>query len=179
MSLRQAILERKQIIFHYKRRDTGTLSKPLVCPYGFLLGRRQYLVAFGLHPKVRALRTYVLSNIKRVDIQKKGFEIDPSFNLKEFANRSFGSWFDDHPVNAVWRFSPNAAPDAREFTFHPSQKFEELDDGSLIVRFKACGPLEMCWHLFTWGSEVEVLEPESLKMQYAELVGDLNKHLCQ
>lgn len=173
LALRQAILERRRVILHYRRRDTGQLSKPLVCPYGFLLGRRQYLVAYGLHPKVREVRTYVLSNIVQVDIQDKGFEIDPSFDLKAFANRSFGSWFDDKPIKAVWKFSPDTAADAREFIFHPSQQLEEQADGSLIVKFTACGTLEMCWHLFTWGEGVEVLAPASLRKQFVQLIDDL------
>jgi len=40
LALRQAILQRRRVIIHYMRRGTQTLSKPLLCPYGFLLGRR-------------------------------------------------------------------------------------------------------------------------------------------
>jgi hypothetical protein len=43
----------------------------------------------------------------------------------------------------------SAAPDARKFLFHRTQTTEEQPDGSLIVRFTACGLSEMCWHLFT------------------------------
>ena len=173
MALREAILEQRRVILHYKRRDTGALSKPLVCPYGFLLGRRQYLVAYGMHPKVREVRIYVLSNIRKVDVQDKSFEVDPSFDLQDFASRSFGSWFDENPVDVAWRFSPEVAADAREFVFHPSQRLEDQADGSLVVRFTACGTREMCWHLFTWGSEVEVLEPECLQQEYAMMIDNL------
>ena len=55
-----------------------------------------------------------------------------------------------------------AAPDAAEFLFHPSQVLEALPDGSLIVRFRAGGLLEMSWHLFTWGDEVEIVKPKRL-----------------
>ena len=177
LALRQAILERRRVILHYRRRDTGQLSKPLVCPYGFLLGRRQYLVAYGLHPKVREVTTYVLSNIQQVDIQEKGFEVDRSFDLQAFANRSFGSWFDDNPVDVVWRFSPGAAGDAREFIFHPSQQLKDQADGSLVVKFSACGTLEMRWHLFTWGESVEILAPAILRQQFARLIEDLRARL--
>jgi len=34
--------------------------------------------------------------------------------------------------------------------------------GSLLVRFRAGGLLEMSWHLFTWGDEVEVIKPKRL-----------------
>lgn len=57
----------------------------------------------------------------------------------------------------VWRFSPAAAPHARRFVFHPTQRVEEESDGSLFVRFQASGHLETYWHLYTWGKSVEML----------------------
>ena len=83
------------------------------------------------------------------------------FSLREYAERSFGV-FQEKPVDVVWKFSPKAAPDAREFLFHPTQVMEAQADGSLIVRFRAGGLLEMAWHLFTWGNDVKVLKPSKL-----------------
>jgi len=31
------------------------------------------------------------------------------------------------------------------------------------VRFRAGGALEMSWHLFTWGDDVQVIKPKHLK----------------
>ncbi len=70
----------------------------------------------------------------------------------------------------VWRFTPDNAPEARRFLFHPTQQMEDAPDGSLIVRFRAGGMLEMCWHLFRWGDQVEVLEPEALRGMYAGML---------
>ncbi len=97
------------------------------------------------------------------DVEPTGgfFEQDPEFSLEDFSKQAFGV-FHEEPFDVAWRFSPRAAPDAREFVFHPDQVTEEQDDGSLIVRFHAGGALEMCWHLFCWGEDVEVLEPEHL-----------------
>lgn len=63
----------------------------------------------------------------------------------------------------MWRFSPAAAPTAREFEFHPKQEMTELEDGGLLVSFEASGLVEMSWHLAKWGREVEVVEPASLR----------------
>lgn len=63
----------------------------------------------------------------------------------------------------VWRFSPAAAPTAREFVFHPKQEMTELEDGGLLVSFEASGLVEMAWHLAKWGREVEVVEPVALR----------------
>jgi predicted DNA-binding transcriptional regulator YafY len=62
----------------------------------------------------------------------------------------------------VWRFAPEAAPDAADFVFHPNQVLEPQPDGALVVRFTATGDLEMAWHLYAWGDKVEVLEPKRL-----------------
>ena len=48
---------------------------------------------------------------------------------------------------------------------------EELEDGSLLVRFRAGGKLEMCWHLFTWGEHVEVVEPAQLRPALLDELG--------
>ena len=33
----------------------------------------------------------------------------------------------------------------------------------MLVRFRAGGAHEMAWHLFTWGEDVEVVEPVALR----------------
>ena len=63
----------------------------------------------------------------------------------------------------VRRFSPDAAPHARRFVVRPSQTVEEEANGSLLVRFRASGHIEMCWHPYAWGMSVEVLQPAGLR----------------
>lgn len=127
----------------------------------FFYGSRHYLVAYSLSDRARNYRLFSLANIEKVDILETSFEKRGDFSLQKFAERSFGV-FQEELFDVVWRFSPKAAPDARQFLFHPTQTLEDQPDGSLIVRFHAGGALEMSWHLFTWGDEVEVVEPKRL-----------------
>src|SRR5690606_40344329 len=93
----------------------------------------------------------------------RSFERDPAFSLQAFAERAFGVFQNEEEFGeVVWRFSPQAAGHARRFQFHPSQQIEEGPDGALTVRFCAAGLLEMCWHLYVWGDQVEVLAPQRL-----------------
>ena len=87
--------------------------------------------------------------------------------------------FQEKPVDVVWKFTPKAADDASEFLFHPSQEAERLKDGSLLVRFRAGGLLEMAWHLFTWGSEVKIIKPKRLASLLREQSGAGVAHLTQ
>jgi predicted DNA-binding transcriptional regulator YafY len=52
--------------------------------------------------------------------------------------------------------------------FHANQAVEPQPDGSVIVRFRASGMLELAWHLFTWGDKVEILAPPALKATLIE-----------
>ena len=160
--LRHAIIACRQVRLHYRGRGTGRVSRQLVSPYGFLYANRHYLVAYSLSDRARDYRLFSLTNIEKVELTETPFERQRNFSLQKFAERSFGV-FQEQPFDVAWRFSPKAAPDARQFLFHPTQAMEDQPDGSLIVRFRAGGALEMSWHLFTWGSEVEVLEPPELR----------------
>lgn len=160
-ALRQAILASRKVKIHYKYRGSGKTGYETVRPYGFIYGNRHYLVAWSENEQARDFRNFALSNIEQVEILEKAFIRNRNFSLREYAERSFGV-FQEEPFDVVWKFSPQVAQDAKEFLFHPSQRFEEQPDGSLIVRFRAGGAREMAWHLFTWGDHVEVLAPNRL-----------------
>jgi predicted DNA-binding transcriptional regulator YafY len=173
-NMRHAILACKKIRIHYRARGTGKLSQQLVCPYGFLYGNRHYLVGYSLNEGITDYRLFSLANIEKVEIQEAAFRRRKDFSLQKFAERSFGV-FQESPIEVVWRFTPQAAADARQYRFHPTQAFEDRPDGSLLVRFRAGGALEMCWHLFTWGDQVHVIEPKLLKRLLHE---QLQKATC-
>jgi predicted DNA-binding transcriptional regulator YafY len=159
--LRDAVKACQVCTIRQRTRATGKESQRTVHPYGFLYGHRHYLVAYVPRASGRKFRMFSLPNIISVKPTEAYFERDPSFTLEEFSEQSFGVYHEE-PVDVVWKFSPRAASDAKDFIFHPSQTQEDLKDGSLIVRFHAGGMLEMCWHLYCWGDQVEVLEPKEL-----------------
>ena len=168
--LRDAIKACRVCTLRQQTRATGKVNQRTVYPYGFLYGHRHYLIAYVPRATGRKYRMFSLPNIISVKPTNDFFERDPSFSLDNFAQQSFGVYQED-PVDVVWKFSPAAASNARDFIFHPDQSQESLKDGSLIVRFHAGGMLEMCWHLYCWGDQVEVLEPKQL----ADMCADNSK----
>ena len=157
-TFRHAVLSLNKLKLGYRSRSSGRDHDYSFHPYGLLYGSRPYIVgkidtAGG--PSLRVLR---LSNVTTLELTETPFEIDPDFDLRVFAQESFGV-FREKPFDVVWKFAPSAASDAREWEFHPSQKLQDQPDGSLIVSFRAGGALEMSWHLHTWGAAVTVIEP--------------------
>ena len=170
-TLRQAILASSKVRLHYCARGTGAQSRQLVCPYGFLYGNRPYLVAYSMNSAVRDYRLFSLANIGAIELTEFSFSRRGDFSLAEFARRSFGV-FQEEPFDVVWHFKPEAAADAREWIFHPDQTIEDQLDGSVIVRFRAGGALEMSWHLYSWGDAVEVIAPKNFRNRLNRSVDD-------
>jgi predicted DNA-binding transcriptional regulator YafY len=149
----------------YRKRKQDKSGARVVAPHGLLLGVRRYLVARDTAKAANApLQHYRVEEIYSAEALDESFELNPGFSLRRHAEKGFGSYESAAEFgDVVWRFSPEAAPHARRFVFHPTQITEEDTDGSLLVRFKASGHLEMCWHLYQWGTSVEVVQPARLR----------------
>jgi len=161
-TLREAILAGLWIKADHRARATGLLSRNTrLGPLAMLLGEgRQYLVGFSDY--ARDVRLFALAGFERIELTGDVFERPADFNLAAWMERSFGIWQED-VYDVVWRFTPEAAPDARLYLFHPTQVMTDEPDGSLMVSFRAGGLREMCWHLFRWGDQVEILSPPELR----------------
>jgi predicted DNA-binding transcriptional regulator YafY len=135
-----------------------------LAPLGILIGLRRYLVAIFPGEEGARARLHRFEGIRKAELSEESFGRPAGFDLHRFARRSFGMYQDEREYGeVVWRFLPKAAAAARDFEFHPDQVQERRKDGSLVVRFKAAGHLEMCWYLYAWGDGVEVLAPEALR----------------
>lgn len=159
--------ERLRII--YRSRGAAVPTERIIEPYGVLIGIRRYLVAKPRLDAGDSFRHYLAEKIERAELTGEIFERDPSFDINRHARQAFGAFQNDSEFGeVVWRFSSDAAPQARSFLFHPDQVLEDQPDGSLLVRFSASGHLEMCWHLYMWGDKVEVIGPEALRQMVQE-----------
>lgn len=156
-TLREAMLSFHQVGIDYAK--PGKMNRHILIPLGFLYGERNhYLTARYVDDPDKKPIHFILDLIRRVDILPDTFEEDEKFSLEAHAAGSFGA-FHEEPFPVEWLFSPEVAEDAARYIFHPSQSTQRNADGSLTVRFKAGGRLEMAWHLYTWGEHVRVIEP--------------------
>ena len=163
-TIRQAILECHQIKIKYYNKNSGKISINTLNPYGFLYGERNhYLVAhhadgyFG-----NEAHNFILSNIREVEILNSVIENLPDFNLQKYAEESFGAYHEE-PFEVEWLFDKEVSEEASHYIFHPTQTMIKNPDGTLTVKFRAGGRLEMDWHLYTWGEHVKVIKPKNWK----------------
>jgi predicted DNA-binding transcriptional regulator YafY len=169
-TLRDAILACRVVRIDYRRSRSGEPEDVLAHPYGFLHAHKHYLAAHV--PAAGRVRILPLTGIVSVELRDEWFERPEQFDLRAFAERSFGV-YQEEPYEVAWRFAPAVAEAARSWRFHPSQRHEASEDGSLIVRFRAGGLQEMAFHAFTWGGNLEVIAPKALRALLREMAEEV------
>lgn len=159
-ALRQAILACKRVKIVYVNKTSGKKSTNVIDPYGFLYGERNHYLAArhsdGFYGD--EVHNFILANIVRAEVLDEPFAPVVGFSLQKYAEQSFGAWH-EQPFEVEWLFDKEAADEAAQYVFHPTQKTRRNADGSLTVCFKAGGRVEMDWHLYTWGKHVRVIRP--------------------
>ena len=156
-TVREALLSMRTLRFRYEGGSAPGRVRE-VTPYGLLFGRSNYLVADeGAGP-----RNWRLDRIADVEALDRPAARPEGFSLQDYADESFGIFHDD-TEDVVLHVRPAGREDALRWRFHANQTVEPRDDGSVIVRFRASGMLELAWHLFTWGDKIEVVAPETLR----------------
>lgn len=173
--LRRAILSLRLVALRYARTRQDTAVVRTVCPYGVLYGGngRVWLVAHV--EELPEMRLWRLDRIVSLDMLDRYYVRQEGFDLAAYAAQSFGV-FQGEPMDVVLRIVPEAAADAATWQFHPSQTVTVEADGSLLVQFRAGGTTELCWHLFTWGTAVTVVPPDTLREALAEMADSVARH---
>ena len=164
-AIRQGIKENRKVRGKYNGKDK------LLAPYGIIYGSNVYLIGIEgdwTNPYVYSL--HKLSDIKLTnETFDKGY-----FDIRKYANTSFGVYHNE-VMKGELLFSPDAAEDVLNYTFHPTQKVKQNEDGSVTVKFKASGELEILWHIFKWGDSVKIVAPTKLKKMYIEYLENVLK----
>lgn len=159
-TIRQAIKENLRIKCTYDGRDK------ILSPYGIVYGTNIFLIA--VEGNWETPYVYRMHRLEEVKLTDETFD-KGDFDIKEYVNRSFGI-YQNEVIKVELLFSADVAQDVLNYNFHPTQKVKQNDDGTVTVKFKASGNLQILWHLFTWGKDVQIISPKSLRKEYIEML---------
>jgi predicted DNA-binding transcriptional regulator YafY len=110
------------------------------------------------------LRYFTLSRITKIGPSRYRPDTRiPQGSIKEYIRRNFGILAGEETYEVCLRFSKDASPWVAEQVWHPGQKAERRDDGTLCLRFPAADLREVKREVLRYGAEVEVLWPEELR----------------
>ncbi len=158
--VQSAILAGCCVEFHYWTDERPEPKWRRIIPYGLVHGALAYMI--GKMPGRDDLPVYYrLDRMIDVHVSEKLGCAPDDWDIDAWLTESFGVWRDGKQ-DVVLRVAPAAASRAKGWRFHRSQVIEQLDDGGLRIRFATGGMRELAEHLFTWGGELFIEEPDVL-----------------
>src|SRR5262245_14497947 len=166
--LRRAIIECRTIRFDYHTRYShdglDARNTREADPYAMLhYGYAWYLIGH-CHLR-RGIRHFRLDRLSGLCLLDKTFDRPPKFRLEPPAD-------DQRNLKVIALFSPEVAPWVRESRYFYVDSMEDVADG-LLVTMRVRVENEILQWLFSWGSQVHVLEPESLRRRLVTEAGKI------
>lgn len=160
--LSKSVIDSYRIKIEYMKLN-GEISTRVVEPLGMLCKRGVwYLVAKDV--KIEDYRTFRVDQIEEVyPRENEKFDYPKGFSLDKHLGDSWGVFADDEVQDVVLNFAPHVARRIKNLNYHRSQEVYDEADGSVTVKFKVCGLIEIKSWILQWGEQVEVVEPLRLR----------------
>ena len=169
--LTKAWADRRVVQFKYapaQYAGAGGVREAIVHPYLLepsLATHALYLIG---HDETRkAIRTFKVERIIDLAVLPRTFEAPDTERLARFLRTAWDMIADQPLVEVVLRFAPAVAARVQEATWHPTQRVSPLPDGALEWRAKVSGTVEIRLWVLSWGDDVEVLAPATLRRDVA------------
>ncbi len=168
-TLQQAILEQCSVrINYYAASSRRWTYNRKIDPLTLVFFHGSWLLVAYCHLR-KAIRDFSLGGIQRVECcdperEAAYFQVPEGFNASLYFRDRFGVVADEEVYVIRLRVHPEAAPYFKRKLYHPTQQIEaEEAEGALIVSYEVEGLEEIAAFVRSWGSRVEVLEPEALR----------------
>ncbi|MBN1934527.1 MAG: WYL domain-containing transcriptional regulator [Anaerolineae bacterium] len=124
--------------------------------------------AIGFDDWSGEMRTFKLERLERAQVLDQTYIIPDDFDPNQYLETSWGIMHGEEQVEVVLQFAPSVTSRVKESMWHPSQEIDDLKDGGCLFTVYVSEPKEMHPWIRSWGAEVEVISPPSLRQIIAE-----------
>ena len=176
-SVAVAWITQRQLKIRYSSLESDRVKEWLLDPYFVEMtgvGYSLYVIGHAIREGKEGIITFKLNRMESAEVLETNFEIPPGFDIEKLLSSSWGiMWGEDTEIKL--RFSSSVTRRVKESVWHPSQVITDLSEGGCIVAFHVGSLLEVTPWIRSWGPDVEVLEPESLRNEFKTWAGQLFK----
>ena len=167
--LYDAIRNRRQLTMLYFSQRKGCSSEYTIDPIK-LFGYSGFLLLAGYVHAYKEVRHFSLDKIEKVTTTGVVFP-RRTYSLERLKREAFGM-IGEEPFELVVRFDREIADYVQRRIHHPTQRFETLPSGDVVITIRAGGWDDMKSWVLSYGHRAEVLKPEALR---TEIGVDLKK----
>jgi predicted DNA-binding transcriptional regulator YafY len=134
--------------------------------------QRWYMVAHA--PGKGKTLIYSLDRIHALEPTTQRYKLPKDFDAERYFKNTYGvSFADDQPEEVKVKISAYQANFLRSLPIHASQEEIECNDEFSIFRYFVVPTFEFMQELRKYGSELEVLSPQSLRDEFIDEAGSL------
>ncbi len=160
--------ELHKVRFLYRSPRSGALRQRDLSPYTLEPSITGGLYVIGYDDWAQDIRTFKLDRLEHAQRLDATYSIPPDFDPRSHLADAWGIMAGPELTTVELRFSPAVAPLIQERVWHASQDTAILSDGSVRFRVRIAEPSEMRPWIRSWGAEVEVIEPYTLRQEMAD-----------
>jgi predicted DNA-binding transcriptional regulator YafY len=129
----------------------------------------------GLDHGYGEVRSFKIKRIKHIEMTETRYRIPPKWDtVKRWAEVwNFTAPVDAPPIQVKLAFAKNIAFMIKEAVWHRSQRIEDTADGGCLLTVTVNDLSEIKLWIRTWGPQVQVLEPQTLRREVARDAHDV------
>jgi predicted DNA-binding transcriptional regulator YafY len=161
--LEQAIEGQKVIVMDYYSPARNTVETRKLDPYAIFFRKNAWYTAGFCHNH-QEVRNFNMVRIKKIELTDTEYERPEDFSMKKYLE---DTWevikYGDTKINIKVKFTGLAANIVKDMKRHPSQKIEELEDGSIIYFVTLEDWEEFSFWIAGYGASAEVIEPADFR----------------
>lgn len=156
-----AIRQRHCINIQYNSYYSGKKTQHRVSPYAVIFRKNAWYV-IGWTDKHREVRTFRINRIESLRFTEREYTIPKDFSIQKYLKKSWDIMTGPE-VDVEVHFASRVTPLIREINWHPTQKLQELSDGTLQFQVTVAGWEEIGRWILGWGSDAKVIQPTELR----------------
>ena len=168
LPLSQATLQNEAVEIQYHDIQ-GCYSERVVSPQRLVYYKNNWYLDAWCHVR-HALRTFWVASIQSVKMTDQVFQSVEEAHLVTHLESSYGIFGGIPSVSAHLRFTGYAAMRVRGSEWHPQQRQQINTDGSVELWVPYSDHRELVMDIMRYSRDVEVLAPETLKLEVIKQV---------
>ena len=157
----------------YRSPRARAIQERDVSPYTIEPSINGGLYVIGFDDTAQDIRTFKLERVEHAEQIDCTYAIPETFDPRSHFADAWGIMGGDSTVTVELRFNSRAAGPVQERLWHPSQQTQLLSDGTLHFQVDVADLREMQPWIRSWGADVEVLAPESLRAEMVDQAREL------
>lgn len=162
-----ATLGARRLAIRYLSRSTGAATERTVSPQRLVRYRDNWYLDAWCHLR-DGLRSFAVDAIESARIEaEQPARVVPEQELDEHLGAAYGIFSGPATQRALMRFAPARARWISGERWHPAQFGRWLEDGSYELSVPFGDARELVLDILRYGSDVEVLEPPTLRAEVA------------